>query len=375
MTALLTKTRNNGKNQTNVLSVPNGRRKKEKELNKNLFNEEIKEGYLKEMIENETLSETSSDGYRRIFRQTYKMESLEEVNKDLFNFELEELENLLRKFNANNRNTIQSYARIISSYLNWAVDKGYTKKNLLADFRPDDFEKYLENEEEYFTHKTLLSYEEDCKNAQDAVILRLLFNGFGGKQMSELRNLKMTDVDKENMLVRLVNTLKEDKETGLPLEFTERWEKIDEYTLELIEDAFEEQTYLKKNGKINTDNSNNSSGRIREYTDLVSNDYVIRASITKTEDVNKPVDRYVIYRRIQMLSDYYGMKEKLNSKYIQRSGMIYYANQLIMDDELSLNSLKMVAKRFNLSSHHNLKGFLTVENIKKTYPENNLKIV
>lgn len=41
----------------------------------------------------------------------------------------------------------------------------------------------------------------------------------------------------------------------------------------------------------------------------------------------------------------------------------------MQDKVISLDDLKIVANRFNMSSYHNLKGFLTTENILRTYGE------
>ena len=324
-----------------------------------LFNLELKNEFLSSMIGTKTISEDTSKSYTRIFNVTKPSEYA--LNKDLSEFTLEEMETILYNFQANNRNTVESYARIISSYLNWSYQHNKTQTNVLSSLKPTDFEKYLTNEENYFTDKLLRRWEDGCANYQDAVLLRLLFNGIGGKQMSEIRNLKKTDVDFDNKRLRLVNTLKSDS-NGLPLKFTERWIDVDDRTLDLIRGAIDKKTYLKKNGDMAETQHNN----VRAFTDLVSNDYVVRASITKTDNWNTPVDRFVIYRRIQMLSEIFGI-EILTTKFIQRSGMIYYANELMKDGELALDDIKMVADRFNLKSYHNLKGFLTIENIEKTY--------
>jgi hypothetical protein len=69
-----------------------------------------------------------------------------------------------------------------------------------------------------------------------------------------------------------------------------------------------------------------------------------------------------------MLKEVIGIPE-FDAKLIQRSGMIHYGNKLMQDGKLSLDDMKMVADRFNIKSYHNLKGFLTVENILKTYPQ------
>lgn len=331
------------------------------ERNNSLFNEEIKNTFLQNMIETEQITEETSKSYMRIFNKTYNDETA--LGKDLNRFNLKELESILYGFKANNRNTIESYGRIISSYLNWSVKTKLTKKNLLSDLRPTDFEKYLTNEETYFTDRQLRRYEDFCKNLQDAVLLRLLFMGVGGKQMSEIRNLKKSDVDFEGNRLKLTNTLKAGRD-GLPEKYTERWIDVDDRTLALVDGAIRQKTYIKRNGDLKQTENNN----IRPYSDLVDNDYVVRASITKTDNWHTPVDKFVIYRRIQVISEGLGIPD-LTAKYIQRSGMIYHMNELIKDDEVSLDDLKIVADRFNLKSYHNLKGFLTVDNVRKTYPK------
>lgn len=332
--------------------------------NRFLYDEEVKREYLNEMVESGDISEETSKNYERILLITSELE--DRLKKDLNQFTLKELEVVLFGFGANNRNTIETYARIISSYLNWSVKEGYTSTNFLTELKPDDFIKYLTNSEEYFTYKQLKRWENQMVNAQDAVVTHLLFLGVGGKQMSEIRNLKRGDVDRARRTLRLTNTLKADKDTGLPIEFTKRTlENVDDDTFDLIEEALRKKTYEKKNGKMV------ENPHVRLFTDLVDNNYVVRSSITKTDNYSYPVDKFVIYRRITVLSEMIkGMPEDLTAKLIQRSGMIYYGHELMKDDgELSLNKMKMVAERFNIKSYHNLKGFLTVENILKTYPE------
>ena len=328
--------------------------------NNSLFNEEVKNQYLHEMILIGSISEETSKSYNRIFTVTNEIE--EALGKDLSEFTLQEIETILYGFKANNRNTVESYARIISSYLNWCVQQGISKRNPLYVLNPTDFEKYLTNEEEYFTDAQLRRYEDQCQNYQDAVIIRLLFNGVGGKQLTEIRNLKKDEVDFIQKRMKLINTLSSD-DNGNPLQFTERWIDIDERTISLLVGAMGQKIYTKRNGDMIPREN------IRPYTDLVDNKYIVRASITKTEKFNSPVDKFVIYRRVQTIAESLGIEE-FTAKFIQRSGMIHYANQLIRDEKLTLNDIKMVADRFNLKSYHNLKGFLTVENIRKTYPKN-----
>jgi hypothetical protein len=183
----------------------------------------------------------------------------------------------------------------------------------------------------------------------------------GGKELSEIRNLKITDVDFENKRLRLKEALKED-EKGFPIKYTERFIYVDERTLYLIEGAINEKTYLKRNGDLAQTESEN----IRPYTDLLNNGYVIKPSLTKNEYILRPVDKFVIYRRLSMLKDVLGLK-KFNAKFIQQSGMLYLAKNIIENNEITLDDLKIIADKFNIKSYHNLKGLITMENINRIY--------
>lgn len=317
-----------------------------------LFNEVLKRRFLSEF------NEATQQNYRRIFNIVEKYEA--SLKKDICFFTLEEIKTVLFDFKARNRGTVESYARIISSYLNWCVEQKIIVKNVLADLRPDDFDEFV-MPTEFITERTLRRIEDFCENYQDAVILRLLFIGAGGKRLSEIRNLKKQDIDFKNKRIRLINSLKEDK-IGYPVRYIERWIDVDDRTLQLIDGAIHQKQYTKRNGDIVFDI------RVKPYVDLVKNDYVIRPAVTNVESHSAPVDKYVIYRRIQMIEDTYGLKD-FNSKFIQRSGMLYYANKIMVGDELTNIDIKIVAERFGISHPNNIKSFVTLENIRSLYPK------
>lgn len=320
--------------------------------NNPLFNQELKNEFL------DTISEKTRQSYRRIFLITASHENA--LGKDINQFDRKEIEVILRGFKTKSRNTIESYGRIISSYLNWCVKNKIISENVMEDMKPSDFDEFIYDESGYLSERDLMRIEDLCNNYQDSVILRLLFVGVGGKQLSEIRNLKASDVDAKNKRLRLINTLQYD-ERGLPLKYTERFLDVDDRTIRLIEGAIEEKMYEKRNGDLAQTENNN----ISPYTDLVENDYVVRASITKTDNFNTPVDKFVIYRRLTMLEDVLGI-DKLNAKFIQQSGMLYLAYNLVQDS-VTLDDLKIIADRFNIKSYHNLKGIISDDNINKIY--------
>ncbi len=330
-----------------------------KEINNSIFNPEVKIQFLNEMHESGQISEDTVRSYLRIFALIKKHEVA--LNRDIREFDFKALETVLDGFEAKHRNTVESYARIISSYLNWSVKQGYIEENNLAHLKPDDFVKYVVNTERYFTYKQLVRYEDDCVNYQDSVLIRMLFLGIGGKQLSEIRNLRKQDINWEAQTLLLRETLKAEKD-GTPIKYSERTLHVeDDQLFKLLKGAIEKDIYYKKNGDMEFYEN------IRPYNDLAKSDYVIRPSITKTDSAYRPVDKFVIYRRLDSVKKSLEI-EQLTAKFIQRSGMIYFAKQLIGDGELTLDDLKIVAERFKIKSYHNLKGFLTMENILRTYP-------
>lgn len=308
----------------------------------------LKEEFLNDL----NLKEGTMINYRRIFDLVKLVE--EKYDKDVKDFNFEEIEEVLYSFKSSKRNTVETYGRIVSSYLNWCKENGYIENNVMKSLKPNDFQKYVIDKEKHIDIKNLTYYEDGCENFQDAVILRLLFIGVGGKGLSEIRNLKKSDLNGNKLL--LTNTLTSDK-YGQPIKFTTREIEIDERTRYLIDGAIGQNIYFKKNGTVE------EGTNIRPYTDLIDNDYVVRASHTKNNNTFAPIDKFVIYRRMEILSEYYGVN--FTTKLVQRSGMIHIAKNILKEtNDFDLNDLKLIANIFNFSSYHNLKGFLNIENLR-----------
>jgi len=112
---------------------------------------------------------------------------------------------------------------------------------------------------------------------------------------------------------------------------------------------------------------------IRNYTDLIYSEFVIRSSNTGKNKIVGAVDRNVIYRRISTIEKTYGdmnpsASERLNAKNISRSGMIFYAQDIMRFDNITLRSeiMKRVSKKFNISPYI-LGEFITERNISRLY--------
>jgi integrase len=313
-----------------------------------MYNHSVKEEFLS------NIKEDTRPSYERIFKMTAGTEEV--LGKDVSEFNLNEIEKLLVSFKSKSKNTIEAYGRIISSYLNWSEKTKRIQKNVMEELKTNDFEKFVVKSFNYYTEREIRLVEDFCNNYQDAVIIRLLFLGVGGKKLSEIRNLKIDDVDFKNKRALVKNSLKED-ENGNPLKFTERMVELDDRALDFIEKANQEKIYLKKNGDMDFHNN------IRPYTDLIKNGYVLKQSLTRNKDTKSVVDKFVLYRRLSTVAELFGIKD-FSSKKIQQSGMLNFAKDVV-GDEVTVIDLKIIGDKFNINSYHNLKGFITKENIER----------
>jgi integrase len=309
------------------------------------YNSAVKESFLSEYME------STQSTYKRIFVNSFETEKA--LKKDLYDFSKEEIALVLTDMNPSTASSSESNGRMITAYINWCINNGLRNSiNPLSAVNSDWFDQFVDkNIQLYFSEDTLNVYESSCQNAQDALCMRLIFEGVNGKQVSEIRNLKRQDVDFENKTLTLTD-------------FDGSIRKIKVFsdkTLELIEEALEVKTYVKRNGLM-VEHEN-----VREYTDLANNNYVLRASITATKTLDKPVDKAVVYRRINMIEETLGIPY-LNGKNIQRSGMIYMGKLLYESEgKLEKEEYLQIAERFQISKWFVIKEFCNIDSIRKLY--------
>lgn len=308
-----------------------------------LYNEHIKERFLG------TYPETTRPGYRRIFVTSKRTEEM--LGKDLYDFNLEEIEYVLYDLAPTTFAASQTNGRIVTAYISWAIEEGLRKNNInpLRIVDPQYFTKFVDPSLNiYFTEKRLRDIEDQCVNAQDYAIFRLLFEGV---RVNELRYLKKEDIDSENLQLALTD------EDG-----SKRVLDVSPRAISFVEKAAKETIYHKRNGEPI------ENERIRPYTDLVDNEYVFRTSITKT-DHYQAVDVHLIYRRISSIKDIFEIPF-FTSGNITKSGMIYMAKELVKKDgDLLRDHYLMIAERFKVNNWYALKDYVNLDNIKKLYRE------
>lgn len=285
------------------------------------YNKEVKEAYMEQ-------TKRRVPSVIRIFKVAASMER--SYQKDLYDFNRDELKGLFyllapTKFNSSYQNAVH-----VSSYIDWAIEQGYRQKiNPLLAVERDYYRQFVIKAKQYFTEQELEDMISQCKNPQDAVIIRLRMEGVGGEGNSEILNLKISDVDQENNVLRLVNDNGE-----------ERFLKVSDKCISLCVAAHNQKTYLKRNGAYKKNIK-------APTTKLVENDYILKTSITKVDNYQR-ADKFLIHRRLSMLSEYFN-QPYLTSTNIGYSGMLMYMKHIYLEKGgLNVSDYNAIFNRFGL---------------------------
>lgn len=316
-----------------------------------MYNPDLKEEFLL-MYENERTQKTVA----YIF---YKSKTTEEMlGKDLCEFNINELEEVLYNTSPLTRAVVQTNGRFISAYITWAIEKGLLASNInpLSTKSNEWYEQFVDKSKKlFFSQNELEEMEKELVNAADAVILRLLFEGAGGHELSEILNLTSDHIEMDNVL-----RLEDDREGERKLTFSED-------CLRLVRAALKETEYQSKNGVAESFNP---------VAKLVDNDYVIKSVDRRLKNTQR-ANKHTVYRRIKVIKEYFDL-QYLTVNSIQRSGMIKMAVDLFeRDGKLETEQYYEVADRFDMkkytsgnAEYHNisiLKEFINRENILELY--------
>lgn len=290
-----------------------------------LFNQEVKERYLN------TLPDNTRKVVHRIFKRSYGIEK--QYNFDLYEFNLPELSNLLYHLGSSTFASVQANRSNISAYIDWAIREGYRSNSInpLHGVPTDWLRKFVIRSETYLSKSEIDKILEQCVNYQDAIIISLLFEGAGGKEVAELRNLRKEDVNFENGEVKLRDA-----------DGSERVITVSDSCLKLIQGAINETTYQKRNGEMDRTGRN-----LREDIELHETGYVIKPANTKNVYLEQ-VNPHLIYGRLSTIAEVLGVPQLKRAKTIQRSGMIWMAKQLLdRDGVLDKEQYIEICERFN----------------------------
>ena len=323
-----------------------------------MYNEEIKESFLQYLIDEEGYTDETVHVFRFVFYKSYDVEDI--LQKDMYDFNMSELKQVLLNANKSTLNSVRAFASMMKKYIDWAIRTGLTNSNInpMDMFTTKDYEECIDKSKKLFiSEDELIDIEDQLVNYQDKVILRLLFEGANGYEVSELINLKKYDVNYEKKQLRLY-----DDKNG------ERFIVVSDRCLDIIEKAINEKVYYARNGEKESKHGKS------EYP-YYETDHIIKNVLTGR--TRGEADKNVVYRRMYMIKEIFDMPY-LTIKNVWRSGMIKMAVDLYKEEgELTNKQLAKIAEQFGLGkiinnghetyNYHAMRQFINRDNILDLY--------
>lgn len=201
--------------------------------NSNLNFNLLKESFLKES----DYSEDTKKYMRYIlFNEDLVFKLEKKYNKDLCQFNLEEIKNVLGSFKSLSVDSVRKNRTVISKYIEYARLKNYISSNInfAQEITEDDLNNLIYKiaaEYKYITEEELEDICDICINYQDEVIFRSVHEGIKGERLIELIKLIEEDIDKQNNMIRINNGK------------NKRKIKVSNKTIKAIEAALEQTIY------------------------------------------------------------------------------------------------------------------------------------
>lgn len=281
------------------------------------YNKDIKNEYLNEH------KPTTQGTISRIFKVSSKSEF--DFNKDLFSFNREQIRKLCFLFAPKTEYSSKLNVSLIIKYIDWAIDNEYVKGTNPLRGIPQDWHKQFVNTsiKKYWTDIELEHIISKLHNAQDAVIIMLLFEGVKGTANSEILTLHRKSIDAFNNKLNLFDDVEKKRRTI----------KVSDKCIRMCEAALKEHEYEKVNGNPKGDMKSSP------VSQLVSNDFVVRSSTTKTYHYAE-AEKNIVHRRLAMIS------KELEEQYFSPSHLVY-SGMIFMAKELYLANGKLEDYEYN----------------------------
>lgn len=242
------------------------------------------------------------------------------LDKDLGDFNHEDLDMLLHGLNAKSLQSISYQVSVIQKYIKFAIEEGFSNNSInyatLPSFSGQSLNVYVNtiwreqrimNREDIY--KTII---EETENAQDGVIFALLFEGVYGEGLSELRNLKKSDVDG--------NRIHLTDESG-----EQRSILVSSECISIVNEAAQQEEYFKTiladDGKVHA-----------EKYELYDSEFVLR--LIDRKGAEDQISAQAIRQRFKKIKDFY-KNHYLTPSSVRLSGMIDMARHIVKERNLS----------------------------------------
>ncbi len=228
------------------------------------------------------------------------------LKKDLSHFNKDEIINLLGEFGSQSVKTVDSKRSYISQYINFAINENFltTGINHASNINYDIIKSLVDQRalrNKYITEQELHMLIEDMVNPQDQALFLAIFEGVLGEKMCELLNLKISDIDKENCILKLIT----------------REKKVSRKLIDLLVEAYEQDEYYSNNGNVKSK---------RAKIGLLETDYIFKPTNRK-DNVEDTASLFVLSIRIKKVASLLGNRY-LTANSILESGMISLAKNI-----------------------------------------------
>jgi hypothetical protein len=330
-----------------------------------MYNEEVKNRFL-----NEYDNEGTQATIKSIFTKTASTENT--LNKDLYNFSLDDISNVFPNLEPKVPSTAHSKGRFIRLYISWAIKNGYRDDNLnpLNGIEKDFFAKFVDKTKKiHFNYDELFEPVEgiidNLRNAQDQAFVSLMFEGVMGQSFVELQLLHYNHINWNT------NEIQIHDDNGYNRTIT-----VSNQVMKYVENAYKQTnyyTYVPAEDEFNE-------------RELMRTNFIFRN--TKSPRVKEgeiPVSQAVFYNRMKNIKAEADL-DFITPNGIKQSGMIFESVKLIKEkiargEEAKINYKdvwKPVGEKFNYATFENtndeiyfnsnlMKEFISAQNIKSLY--------
>ena len=164
-----------------------------------MYNENMKEGFIKDYMRTRVVAQTS---LYSLFRKVEPYE--QKLKKDCSEFTEKEILKMYKEFKARSHNVLLNYNVILKAYCAWkkyyhGLENDIAYENITTDMArsliPEDAKRVLTREE-------VTEIEDQLYNWTDKCIIEALFEGLSGNSMRDLTGVELNMINqKEKQLV------------------------------------------------------------------------------------------------------------------------------------------------------------------------------
>lgn len=261
-----------------------------------MFNEEIKERFIKEKTDTVIVPEYF---LRHIFSLTEPFE--ERIGKDISNFTTYEILDMFKTFNFNSFYYLRNISSQLSTYTGWCVSENLVIdcQNHFLEIGKDLILKCINqaaNEYKIVSRDTILDWCDSLPNPSDSFLLLALFEGIYGKDYEEIYT-----ATSESIEGNIFHT-----NTGRDVPISDR----------LVYYA---------NRSLDTDTYYSLTGKLKRQVDFVPSDKIIKDYPNIYTTSQRQLGRR-IYNKTSRIFKYLGVDKYMNTYAIINSGIIHFVN-------------------------------------------------